>query len=241
MVAQPSISDQNIPAGLQKVSSTWGAYNESLFMVNQILGKLQTATLVEVVSCTNTGGLAAVGTVNVKPLVNQVDGKGNAMPHVTIYNIPYFRIQGGTDAVIIDPKTGDIGICVFANRDISKVKATKKQANPASNRRFSFSDGLYIGGVLNGVPSQYVQFNSAGMTIHSPTKVIINSPLIELTASTSLTINTPLIEAAQTGLGVANFSGSMVVTGDVTAQGTSVHTHVHSGVQSGGSNTGAPV
>jgi len=33
----------------------------------------------------------------------------------------------------------------------------------------------------------------------------------------------------------------MTVTGDVTAEGTSVHTHKHGGVQTGGGQTGVPV
>jgi len=74
---------------------------------------------------------------------------------------------------------------------------------------------------------------------------------LEATAGDSAVITAPTIELngnvsvkgtfTQTGGGAANFSGSMTVTGDVTAQGTSLHTHVHSGVQSGGSNTGQPV
>lgn len=263
-MASPSSDKAQIPDGALLPSSTWGEFNNMAFMVQQALGKMQTATLVRIESCTNAGGLSPVGYVDVTPLVNQLDGQGNPTPHVTIYNVPYFRLQGGANGIIIDPQKGDIGVAVFASRDISQVKTTKKQGNPGSHRQYSFADGMYLGGMLNGTPTQYIQFSTAGIRIHSPTRVKIDAPdvlieaqTVEINASTSTTVTTPTFTVngnafingdttlaggvAQTGGGAATFSGSMDVAGDVTAEGTSVHNHVHGGVQPGGGNTGAPV
>lgn len=266
-MASPSSDKAQIPDGALLPSSTWGEFNNMAFMVQQALGKMQTATLVRIESCTNAGGLSPVGYVDVTPLVNQLDGQGNPTPHVTIFNVPYFRLQGGKNAIIIDPEKGDIGVAVFASRDITKVKGTKAQANPGSLRQYSFSDALYLGGMLNATPTQYVQFSTAGIRIHSPTQVKIDAPdilmqaqTVEINASTSTTITTPIFTVngdtvhngdstnngfttlagglAQTGGGSASFSGSMAVTGDVTAQGTSVHNHTHPDAQGG--NTGPP-
>ena len=256
-------SDKEIPTGQQTPSSTWGEFNNIGFMVQQAIGKLQTATLVKIEKCTNPGDLSPVGFVDVTPLVNQLDAAGNPTPHVTIFNVPYFRLQGGKNAIIIDPEKGDIGVAVFASRDITKVKATKAQGNPGSFRQYSFADGLYLGGMLNAVPEQYVQFSTAGIRMHSPTKIKLDAPdilleaqTVEINASASATVTTPTFTVngntvingnttmaggvAQTGGGSASFSGSMAVVGDVTAQGTSVHTHTHGGVQPGPGNTGAP-
>lgn len=257
-MASPSQDANGIPSGQQKPASTWGDFNNIMFAVQQAIGKLQTATLVRVESCTNAGGLSPVGFVDVTPLVNQIDGQGNPTPHVTIHNVPYFRIQGGANAVIIDPEKGDIGLCCFASRDVTKVKSTKKQSNPGSFRQYSMADGLYVGGMLNGTPSQYVQFSTAGIRIHSPTQIKLDAPdimleaqTVEINASTSTTVTTPTFTVngnsvlngtvQQTGGGAAHFSGSMTVDVDVTANGVSLHNHVHGGVQPGGGNTGAPV
>lgn len=246
------------PNGLMPLQAALGEFDRIAFMVQQALAKMQTATLVRIESCTNAGGLSPVGYVDVTPMVNQLDGQGNPTPHVTIYNVPYFRLQGGANGVIIDPQKGDIGVAVFASRDISQVKSTKKQGNPGSRRQFSFSDGMYLGGMLNGTPTQYVQFSAAGIKIHSPTAVILEAPdiqlqaqTVEINASTSTTVTTPTFTVngatvlngtiSQTGGGAAQFSGSMSVTGDVTAVGVSLHNHVHGGVVPGGGNTGAPV
>ena len=263
-MASPSSDKAQIPDGALLHSSTWGEFNNVAFMVQQALSKMQTATLVRVESCTNAGALSPVGLVDVTPMVNQLDGQGNPTPHVTIHNVPYLRMQGGANGIIMDPQKGDIGVCVFASRDISRIKATKKQGNPGSFRQYSFSDGMYLGGMLNGTPTQYIQFSTAGIRIHSPTRVKIDAPdvlieaqTVEINASASTTVTTPTFTVngntvvngnttmaggvAQTGGGAATFSGSMTVTGDVTAQGTSLHNHVHGGVQTGGGNTGTPV
>lgn len=155
-------------------------YTATRFLVQQILAKVQTATLVQIKGVRNAGGISAVGTVDVLPLVNQMTANRQPVQHGTIYGIPYLRIQGGTNAVILDPVVGDVGICVFASRDISSVKASKAQSNPGSGRSFDWADGLYLGGVLNGVPTQYVAFASAGITIKSPTKITIDAPTVEI-------------------------------------------------------------
>ena len=257
-MASQSPDANGVTSGQQKPQSTWGEFNNLAFMVQQALAKMQTATLVRIESCTNSGGLSPVGFVDVTPLVNQLDGQGNPTPHVTIYNLPYFRLQGGANGVIIDPQKGDIGVAVFASRDISQVKATRKQGNPGSHRQYSFADGMYLGGMLNGTPTQYIQFSAAGIRIHSPTQVKLDAPdvlieaqTVEINASTSTTVTTPTFTVngnsvlngtvQQTGGGAANFSGTITADVDVVANGTSLHNHKHGGVTPGGGQTGVPV
>lgn len=166
----------SIPVGMLQIPSLWGDFNNLAFMIRQALSKIQTAMLVQVVSCTNDGGVSPVGMVNVLILVNQQNSAGVGLTEGQLVNLPYVRIQGGLNAVILDPQPGDIGIAVFASRDISGVVATKKQANPATFRTYDFSDGLYVGGVLNAVPTQYVQFNSEGIAVVSPNQVELQVP-----------------------------------------------------------------
>ena len=177
-MGSPSASN-GIPNPLPD-QATFGKFNNIGFAILYFLSQMQTATLVRVEACTNAGGLSPVGTVDITPLVNQLDGQGNPIPHVTIFNVPYLRIQGGTNAVILDPVAGDIGLAVFASRDISKIKATKAQGNPGSLRQYDFSDALYVGGMLNGSPEQYVMFASDGIKIVSPAKITLQAPSIVL-------------------------------------------------------------
>ena len=227
MAVQPN----SVSLGSFRPTTTSGEYNNVSFAIRQALAKMQTATLVEVMACSNDGGLSPVGTVDIRPMVNQIDGSNppNPTPFVTIYDVPYMRIQGGSNAVIIDPQVGDIGIAVFASRDISKVQSTKAQANPGSYRQYDLGDALYVGGLLNGTPLQYIQFTDAGISIVSPTAITLTAPLITIDGA-----------LAQTG-GNATMSGSLVTTGTVTAEGTNLHTHTHGGVSTGSGVTGEPV
>lgn len=159
---------------IEKPGEGLGDYTALRFLVQQMLSRVNTATLVKVVKV-SAGGTGPVGTVDVQPLVNQLDGAGDGKGLSQLHNLPYFRIQGGANAIILDPQPGDIGIAVFCSRDISAVKRTKAAANPGSWATHSMSDGLYLGGVLNGAPSQYVQFAAGGITIHSPGAVAITS------------------------------------------------------------------
>lgn len=172
--------------GTMEPDNSIGDYNGITLLIWDILNKVNTATMVKVVSVTNTGGVAAAGNVDVQPLVNLLDGQDRTVERPVIYSLPYFRIMGGSNAVIIDPEVGDIGIAIFDQRDISKVKSTQKQSNPGSSRRFNISDGLYIGGFLGAAPSQYVQMNSSGINIVSPTEVTVKAPSIKLSNGGSL-------------------------------------------------------
>lgn len=165
-------------------------------MLRNLLGTMRTVTVVQVVAVA-PGAVGPVGYVDVLPLINQIDSAGNSQPHGVIYNLPYFRLQGSQSAVIIDPAVGDIGIAVFSDRDMSSVVANRAaknpQSNPGSRRRFDMADGIYIGGILNGTPLQYVQFlpNNGGINLVSPGTVYINGRdvFIHATESYSQDVN----------------------------------------------------
>lgn len=215
------------------VATDW---NNLRFVVAQLLARVATCALVRVVACTNNGGVSAVGTVDVQPVVSMVAGDGTVVKHGQLYKLPYVRVQGGANAVILDPQPGDLGLAWFASRDISAVKAAPatfrgtggQTAPPGSKRQFDMSDGLYMGGLLNAAPTQYVRFSTGGVEVVSPAKITLQAPTIELKG-----------DVAQSG-GDITATGSYTGDGDVVGAGVSLQTHTHSGVQSGGSNTGPP-
>jgi phage baseplate assembly protein gpV len=231
---------------LQTGADVAAEYPTLRFIIESLMSRLSTCTLVRVVACSNDGGLTPVGTVDVQPLVNQIDGEGVAWPHGRLYKLPYIRVQGGTNAIILDPKPNDIGLVCFASRDITSVKSDSGKAqaanpetrglNPGSARKYDMSDGLYIGGLLNGAPEQYVQFNDDGIRIVSPTLVRVEAPEIELAAPTKVTVTSPDIALE----GDVSVTGTVVAQGNVTGAGISLQTHTHSGVTPGGGTSGPP-
>ena len=205
-------------ADLDAVASEFGALS---FLINQTMNGRNFAQLVKIMAVVNKGELTPAGFVDVMPLVNQLDGQDSAVPHGVIYNLPYFRVQGGANAIIIDPQVGDIGLAVFADRDISAVKASKAQANPGSMRRGSYADGLYLGGFLNAAPAQVVRFAADGIHITSPTAVHIVAPAIK-------------------SEGDWRHTGKITASVDVIADGVSLKTHTHGGVAPGSASTAEP-
>jgi hypothetical protein len=212
------------------------------FLIRSALSGLRTAMPVKVIAVTNSGGVSPIGTVTVQPLVNLVDGSNTAWQHKPVYNVPYMRIQGGANGVILDPAVGDIGIATVCDRDISTVKSSKTASAPGSNRKNDISDMVYLMTIIGAAPTQYVQFNSSGITVLSPSKVIINAPNVEIDASSSCAINAPsiVLNGAVTQ-GAGSFGGTSSFANAVTVQGTDVHTHKHGGVQTGSGQTGVPV
>jgi len=209
------------------------------FKMDYFLSKVNTALPVKVVAVKG-GGLAPVGYVDVKPMVRQMAVSGRSIENPVIHNVPYFRLQGGTNAVIIDPAVGDIGIAVFAQRDISSVKRTRADAGCGSLRMHDLGDAMYIGGVLNQAPAQYIQFSSAGIKVYSPTKVTVEAPEI-LLDSPLVKVTGNFQQTGTKGTG-STFTGGMTNTGGkVSSNGVVLEDHVHKGVTTGSSNTGKPV
>ncbi|MGV7078502.1 phage baseplate protein [Testudinibacter sp. P80/BLE/0925] len=211
---------QNNNFGLMKIDNMFSDAGELQFIINNLIGRIQTVTLVQV-KAVNSGGVSPVGTIDVQPMVAQLDGNGNAYPHGIIHNIPYMRLQGGSNAVIIDPKVGDIGMCGFCSRDISSVKNNKAPSLPQSLRKFDYADGLYFGGFLNGTPSQYIFFKDSGISVVATGEFNVKASKIVLDAP-------------------VNATSTINATGEITAGKTKLTDHVHSGVSSGNSTTGKP-
>lgn len=149
-----------------------GDWNAMRFAIQQQMLGLNTSMPVEVVAV-RAAGVAPVGFVNIRILVSQVTGDDRTVDHGEIPNVPYFRLQGGTNAVIIDPEPGDIGMASFCSRDISAVKNARQAAPPGSRRSYDFSDAMYVGGFLNKAPTQYIQFTEGGILVHSASSVMV--------------------------------------------------------------------
>lgn len=211
--------------GFTDPTTNAGDFNKLRFIIQEQMMGLNTSMPVRVVSV-QASGVAPVGLVSIQILVDQITGNGMAVPHGVIPNVPYFRYQGGSSAVIIDPKEGDIGMACFCSRDISSVKNARKSAPPGSRRSYDFSDAMYVGGFLNGAPTQYIHFSDSGIVVHSPSKVTIDAPSIDIE-------------------GMVNITGDTVITGSLMNNGKNIgSTHTHSGPPTAPSgpvsNTGSP-
>lgn len=204
--------------GAADSSSDTAEVNALEFAIERVLNRRGTMTLAQVVAV-NAGGTGNVGTVDVLPLVNQLDGDGNAVPHQTVYGLPYTRSQGGSYAVVNDPAVGDKGLIFISHEDISSVKATLAQSNPGSRRRGAYEDGVFMGVVIGGA---------------SPTRVINLSDPAGMYLSDE---HGNVMRFTSAGV---NINGALITPSGhfVTPTSVDLNTHVHQDPQGG--TTGVP-
>lgn len=180
----------------------------AIFM--SLMAGTATATMV-LVKAVYANGTAGPARVDVQPMVHQIDGSGNAVPHGIVHGLPCARIQGGGAGIAVDPVVGDIGAAVFASRDISAAIQNRAPSQPGSLRRYDMADGMYFGTLLGGPLTDYIRIQSGAIALSTTGTMTINANSIAIT-SNSLTHNGKNIGA----------------------------THTHSGVTTGGGTTGAP-
>lgn len=160
---------------------------------------LSSKFFVELVKVTAIHGQAPNLTVDVLPLLTQVDPTGAMIETSVIYGAPVFRLQRGASAVIMDPSPGDIGLALICDGDTTVVRANREPSVPGGRRRHSRSDAVYLGGVLNGQPTEYVQFLGNEIKVITPGNLTVSAP-------SGATFNTPN----------AHFTGNITAAGNIT-------------------------
>lgn len=143
-------------------------FNAREFHIKQLLQAMNIATIVRVEKNTVNGDVGPVGMMDVTPMVHMVDGVMQKSEHGQIKKIAYARMQAGNKAIIMDPKPGDLGLVVFADRDTSVVRKTRKASLPGSRRRNSMADGVWVMSLLGDKPESYIQFMDDGSIAISP-------------------------------------------------------------------------
>ena len=233
--------------GQQNFSTSASEYNAESFRSMRQIMRLNTAEPVQVVAFhANAGG---IGTVDVLPLVRLVAGDEQTLDQSQLFELPVMRVQAGANALIIDPQPGDIGLAVYAMRDIEAVKATRGgPVNPASARCYDKGDGFYIGGFLNKTPARYVKVSDSGVEIEGVVKVDMHGQNVTITAEGKITLDAPVVEITGTltqtgakGSGASSFTGGFTNTGgSIVSNGITLERHTHGGVEPGGGSTGGP-
>ncbi len=147
--------------GHQDISDGGSSHNSERLHIASAQDERRHVVIVRVLK-TYGGGVDAAPTVDVQPLINQVDGLGSPTNHAPIYGLPVSRVHSGSGAIISDPMAGDDYVMSVADRDISKYLASGQQSSPDSKRRGSLSDGILHHAVRSPKPTQYLFFKPAG-------------------------------------------------------------------------------
>ena len=210
----------------RKLNSGASEFNAISFLVEQMIkGMVNTAIPVRVDSCTKPGVGGAAGYVSATPLVQQRGADGKGLQPVSLPQLPYFRLQCGSAAVVLDPQPGDIGLAICSQQDSSNVKeGTSSPVQAGSFRCYDLSDSFYVGGFMNQAPTTFVHLDpeTGEVTVKAPTKITLDAPTIELKGSLQMG------NAAGSGTGdTMKITGNLDVTGTVNADGNVTAGHFY--------------
>ena len=203
-----SLLQNNQPVLNARPEQTVPGAAQDKYIIESLISNIHTMIPVKILSVTVPADtLAPIGRCEVQPLVQQIDGSNNTYDLGKIINVPYLRVQGGSNAIVIDPQAGDVGLCGFCERDISIVKRTGALSAPDNRRRYDINSAVYMFTMMSGTPTQYIHFLENGINIKTTGDLNINGLIIKA-------------------------DGTLI-----TKDGDTVDKHSHSGIQSGGSNT----
>lgn len=167
-MVDPAANPESVGVGQQDPTDSVSQFRMLSFIIRQAIAQVDTVKVVQVTAVNpGAGSPPLAGTVDVQILVNQLDGGGNSIKQGVVYGLPYFRLGNGSCAIICDPIVGELGLALCCDRDISNVKSAVSggnppQTNPGSLRKYSVSDGVYLGGCLNPAPDLYLWLKDDG-------------------------------------------------------------------------------
>lgn len=206
------MAEKRISTGTEQFSEA----NTLNFVIRNLISAVRTMTICRVIAVEFPKNQNIYGTVDLQPLIKRIDIDGNALSMPLIYNVPFLRIQGtGNSAIILNPKVGDIGLAVVSDRDITSVVATKEESNPSSNRQNSLADSVYIGGILNQSPVQFIEFTDNAINITSPNNLNLTAKTVNIKADNITVTGKTAIN------GETNITGNLTVSGNITGANVS--------------------
>lgn len=209
-------------SGFGTLDQTQDDFSTSDFIARQAMDGMATSTIVEVKAVHVSGEDV---TVDVQPMVHQIDGAGTGIPHGIIHGLPVFAMRGGACVIRIRPQVGDIGQVKFCSTDISTVKKTKAPAVPSSRRRFDWSDGIYYGAVLaKSAATTIIEVDGSGnVSITSPSIIMAVTDKVDVSGdvntSTEYQVAGLKVVGAQQGAINSPTGGSTVDSASRTAIG----------------------
>ncbi len=156
--------------------------------------------------------------VTVKPLIAQIDADNNKIELPEIFEIPYFRYSAGRTAVKLDPVAGDIGVLIIFKSDSNNIKTgDNSQILPSSFLNYPMYSGIYIGGMLNNDPENYIEIKGDDITINANKKIVINCQTAEINADSEVNINSSKINLGE--------NASLALINEKITDALNQHTH----------------
>lgn len=175
----------------------------------------------------------------VQPLVMVLGTNGSTTTRAQVAKVPILNAGAGGFVISFPVKAGDFGWIKANDRDISLFLQSNANAAPNTNRLHSFESGVFIPDAMRQwTLAAEDQANAVWQSYDGTTKVVLAAGLIKIVHPTKVRVESPLVE----------MTGNLVVTGTVTGKtdvkagsdNISGKGHTHGGVTVGGGHTATP-
>ena len=180
-------------------------FNSLSFVVNSIISdRVKTAELVRVI--TNNGD----GTLDVLPIISDVDSEGNAISETPIFGVKFIEWQYGINAIQAQPAIGDVGLLVVCTKDTKNAQS----GVVGDLGSFELESGIYLGGLkgFNQAPTQYIKFTENGIEITTPKTLTVNTTENVVVNATG-NANVTAVDIVATASGKANIVAPVINLG----------------------------
>ena len=163
------------------------------------------------------------GFVQVQPLIAILGTGGDRSSRAAIAKVPVLTLGAGGFVMTFPIKPGDFGWIKANDRDISLFLQTLTEAQPATLRKHSFSDAVFIPMTFDEYQADennlVIQKNDGTVKISlSDDTISIEAPKVNILGKTEVNV-TSNVEINITAPTV-NVSGNLLVDGNVAATGT---------------------
>lgn len=183
-----------------------------------------TVTFCEIVGVHQNGAR-----VDVKNLMQNVDGSNAVCDNEIIPDIPVMMMRGGGSVITFDIIPGDIGLLIACKNDITEIKkqggtggTLAGGAQIASDRNFSFSDGVFLPFNFGGGVSGCIKIENKDSTI------LIKEGGVEIKSSKLKIKGDVEID------GILKVKKEIKSDGDILAGEISLKNHTHQFINFGG-------
>lgn len=241
--------------GIANYENLSSDFNILSFIIENVVRGMVNTALPVTVSAVDADNLK----VSVKPLIAQRDGENNSIAMPEIFDIPFFRYQAGTAALMITPQVDDIGVALFFQTDASGLqKGDNSVIPPRMLTPYPLFSAVYIGGIMQKEPETVIEITNDNITIKANKEVSIQCETASIKVDKNAAIecetasvkasdkveikgdNSALIASKEIKLG--ENASSALVRGDklldyLTQIITLIKTHTHEGVTPGSGST----
>lgn len=211
--------------------------------IEQHMSRTWTSAMGRIVSYDAAKQTASIQ-LTVKSFVKGEDGKRKAIDIPVLQDVPVQFPGSGGQTMTFPVKAGDEVMVNFMSRASDAQQQSGGDQNPTDASVNGLSHPRAILG-FKSAPKALANVSTSATEIRSDdgnTKISLSGAGgVGVATDKAVAISAAAGVTMSGGAGNINFTGNLIVTGEITLNGIPLSTHKHTGVSTGGGNTAGPI